>query len=296
MPVAHYTEVKLPEIHYKSMTKTRKGSNVVYIRARQGHESNLRIQLATPDEAKCRLPFGISQYDEDSGARPSVEISLENPELVKFFQALDEQNLNTAIANKDKWFKGAISEEKIRMMYYPLLTFDPQGKYPPRLHTKANIEAGDRQLRVVNVRENKTGPPTLSPGTHADVVKYADSMPIVEVQSLWFQKVQFGMTILVTDLAIFPKQPRKEAIDDFGWGSGPKPVVESETATRTTTTTTGGAIAVVERKQSPPKAATQGQAMSILLTGAGGGAKRKAGESTVTLVKEDKTNDKRQKK
>jgi hypothetical protein len=107
-------------------------------------------------------------------------------------------------------------------------------------------------------------------------------MPIVEIQNIWFQKVQFGMTVITTDVAIFHKEERQDAIDDFGWGTGPKPVVMANAFE-----SKASAAAI-----SPTPEA--GQSMSILLTGAG--KKRKAGETTVTLVKDSDQGDKKQKK
>ena len=231
MSAEHFSKFlpSLPALHYKKIVKNKKGSNVVYIRRQSGSEANLRLTMNTPDEAKCVTPFGISAYDDSNGSRKSMEISLGTEELVQFFQSLDEHNIQTAITNKETWFKDNISDDQIRAMYYPLVTLDPTDKgYAPRLHTKVNSDPGQRQIRVFEITDYAPGvTPTFKVGTADQVVPYSDTMPIIEIQNIWFQKLQFGMTILTTDVVVFPKVQRAEGVSEFSWGTTPVPMSAS---------------------------------------------------------------------
>jgi len=211
---------KLGDIVYKAQGKTQKGGVVVYFRPNKSTESNMRIQLQTADEPRCKTPFATSAYDDDGTAtRKNLELSLENESLVKFFQEFDEQNIQAAIDHKD-WFKKTFTEAQIRNMYYPLLTYDITGKgYSPRLHTKVNTEGKNKVNVLLYTEEN--GCPEYRPGNESDIQRYSECMVICEASGLWFQSKQFGMSLVCTDVIIFPKAERSEF--EFLWGSAPAP-------------------------------------------------------------------------
>jgi hypothetical protein len=218
MSTVHYTHYaeKLNEIAYKPQSKNSKGGVIVYFRPNDHTATNMRFQLQDMNGIKCKAPFGVSCFDESKGARKSIELSIEDEDLVKFFQSFDEHNIAAAIANKD-WFKNStITDDQIRAMYYPMLGFDQTGKgYSPRLHTKINTD-GPRGVNVLLYTE-KNGNPKYEPGTTDDIERYAECMVIVEATGLWFQSKQFGMSLLATDVYVFPKSKRKEF--EFLWGA-----------------------------------------------------------------------------
>jgi hypothetical protein len=211
---------KLDEIVYKLQSKTPKGGTVVYFSPNKNTTSNMLMQLQTPEEPKCKTPFGASVFEDDGTAtRKNLELSLEYEPLVQFFKEFDEHNIQVALKHPE-WFKKTLDEAQIRNMYYPLLTFDTSDNgYPPRLHTKVNTHGQN----IVNVLlyTDENGFPEYRPGSVADIQKYDECMIICEASSLWFQSKQFGMSLVTTDIIIFQRTQRKEF--GFIWDSGPVP-------------------------------------------------------------------------
>jgi hypothetical protein len=176
----------------------------------------MRFQLQTEEGIKCKAPFGVSCFDDSKGARKSIELSLEDDELVKFFQTFDEHVINSAVANASQWFPKHkdLTRDQIKNMYYPMLQFDTNDKgYPPRLHTKINTD-GKNHVNVL-IYSEVNGAPQYRKGIVDDIVKYSELIVIVEAGTMWFQSKQFGITLLATDVMVFPKTERKEF--DFIW-------------------------------------------------------------------------------
>jgi hypothetical protein len=221
----YYAKMDPTTLHYKKITKSKKGSNVVYIARSVNQDHNAKVQLNLPDDPKLTCPFGLCTYDEESGGRLTLDISLEQVELVNWGKALDKNNVDVAIANKDEWFKPGTTEDQVRNMYYPCLQFDQSTKgYAPKLHCKANTQPGNRQLRVLNM--NVDGK-TWTPGEIDDLkTKFVKVIAIIEIGNVWFQKLQFGMTLLVTDVIIFSEENRQEF--DFVWGGASVPMKAGE--------------------------------------------------------------------
>lgn len=226
-------EGKIDTWNYQEMTKTKKGSPVVYITQSATSEKKLQIQLQAHDEAKCGLPFGISNYGDDpTNMRRTLDLTLSTDRQVAFWQSIDEQNVALAVANSEKWFGKVYDEDKIRSMYYPLVVFDESGKgYAPRLHSKVNIDPNVKsRLNVLEM--TSTGNYKLSSW---EKVKPRDSaIVIVEISSLWFQRGrQFGMSLTSTDVIIFPQNERVEC--PFQLGGDVKRDDEAVAAATTTT-------------------------------------------------------------
>lgn len=228
MPAKYFNVIDPQRLVYRDVMRTKKGSNIVYVQTAEG---KARLQLCKhTDNEKQLLPFGVTSFDNPDSGRKSLEISLgSNEELIRYFQALDERNIQMAIQNKKTWFstlQKIPSDDKIRDMYYPLVSVDTSGKnYPPRLHTKINCHSGDSKLRVFKLASDGQ---SFQKMEIDDIKKQMSSMPIVEIHSIWFQKLQFGMTLLTTDLVIFSTDSRKEGIEEFEWGScnAPKEVAQ----------------------------------------------------------------------
>jgi hypothetical protein len=222
----YYADVDPTTLFYKKITKSKKGSNVVYISRSPSQDHNAKVQLNMPDDPKLICPFGLSTYDTESGSRMTLDISLEKPDLVKWGQALDKNNIDVAIANKDEWFKTGTTDDQVRNMYYPCVQFDHTGKgYAPKLHCKANTQEGNRQLRVLKMNANGK---TWTPGEVEDMKKkFLKVVVIIEIGNVWFQKLQFGMTILATDVIIFPEDNRQEF--GFIWGNTSVPCKSDDT-------------------------------------------------------------------
>ena len=227
MPSEYYKKFDLGSIKFNEQTETKRGSPVVYLKVKDGDSP--RIQLNLP-ESPLTAPFGIhlSKFATE-GSRKSLNISL-TPELVKFWRAFDEMIIQWAIANRRALFKlkkstgKPPSEDNIREMYHPVVQQDEAGKYPPRLSTKVNSMKGKRQIRVFHKKDDK-----LHRGSPDDVGQYSKIMAIVEAQCVWFQTgTRFGVTLLTTDCMLYPDESRKEATEEFNWGSSKVPTTVEE--------------------------------------------------------------------
>jgi len=216
----HYKKVDVESFHYKPICKNKKGSNVVYLSRSKGADYNPRVQLNSPTEPQLICPFGLSCYDNQANGRMTLDISLEDDDLVKWAQGLDDHNIATAIANKKTWFKAGTTDDQVKSMYYPLLQHDQEGKYAPKLHCKANTEPGKKQIHVIKISPSDN---TYVVGSAEDLKrKFCKTVVIIEVGNIWFQKLQYGMTILAAKVIVYPEESRDEF--DFVWGDLPVPV------------------------------------------------------------------------
>ena len=207
------------ELVYGKLSKNKKGSNIVYMSTVGGDLSHPRIRL-NQGRTPVVSPFGLSEFDKESKGRSNFDVSLEDPRLLEFFVALDARNIQEAIRNKETWFKPGVDDSQIAKMYYPLVHRDDKhGKYPPHLKIKVNTEPGDRQVVVTKTSEDFSQYWKL---TSDDLrAKFLRVFANVEISCIWFQKTQFGMTLLLPAVNILSNPKKKEL--DFDWGGGEAP-------------------------------------------------------------------------
>jgi hypothetical protein len=219
---------KFENLKYKKPSKTKAKTQVVYFNY---GARNLRIQLATKEEPPIRAPFGITKFvaedasEEDrkkaeNDPRQNCDLSLGNSDLLKFFQDLDEHNINVAIQNKATWFptKKDIKDDVIRDNYKRCVAIEES--YAPRLRAKVNMSSVKVLDFIPPTGEGDTG--AFRPGKIEEWKKKPfDCIPICEPNAIWFQSgSSWGCTVMVTDLLIFPPIQRPEF--GFTWG-GEKP-------------------------------------------------------------------------
>ena len=204
----------LADMLYRDLSKNSKGSPIVYMGVAGGGLAHPRLRL-NKGRTPLVSPFGLSLFDPDSKGRHNFDIALDDPELLAYFVALDERNVQEAIRNKETWFKPGTGEAQIRTMYYPLVQRDEKhGKYAPQLRIKVNIDPGDRQVNVTRTSEDFSQYWRLTPDDLR--AKFLRVFANIDVSCVWFQKMQFGMTLLLTDVNILSAQKKKEL--DFDWG------------------------------------------------------------------------------
>ena len=207
---------RLSDITYRPQINNAKGGVVVYMRPNANTNTNMRFQLQHEDGIKCRAPFGVSSFDgNESSARKSLELRIDDEKLASFFNSFDEHNINAAIANRHWFKKSNLTDEQIRSMYYPMITDESEKGYAPRLHAKVNT-MGPNTLNVLVYTETN-GVPQYEVGTMDSITRNIECMVILEATGLWFQNKQFGMTLLATDLLLFPAVRRECS---FLWKNG----------------------------------------------------------------------------
>jgi hypothetical protein len=208
------------ELAYGKLSKNKKGSPIVYMSTVGGDLSHPRIRL-NQGRTPVVSPFGLSEFDKESKGRSNFDISLDDPELLRYFMALDERNIQEAIKNKETWFKPGMSDEQIKSVYYPLVHQDDKhgGKYPPQLKIKVNTDPGDRQVSVTKTSEDFSQYWKM---TSDDLrAKFLRVFVNVDISCIWFQKTQFGMTLLLSAANILSSPKKREL--DFDWGGDVAP-------------------------------------------------------------------------
>lgn len=158
---------------------------------------------------RCRVPFGVQDNLEDtSSSRKNLELSISNTGFQSWASALDAQNIKWVTENSQAVFKKDMKHATVEALYRSMLT--PQkGDYAPLLRVKVNA-SGRQATQVFVVEDEGDGnmPLKYRPGTVDDVSPHSEVLPIVEVVGLWFIAKGFGMTLLATDLLVFPAPKR----------------------------------------------------------------------------------------
>lgn len=220
-----FANFDLDTLVYGKLSKNKKGSPIVYMTKRGGDMSAPRVRInpkrAAPELGKPPVhlpvvsPFGLSLFDADSKGRSNFDIALEDPDLLQFFVDLDSRNIQEAIKNKETWFKPGTDDAQIAKMYYPLVQRDEKhGKYPPQLRVKVNVDPGDHQVVVTKTSEDLKQYWNMTPEDLR--AKFLRVFANVDLSCMWFQKTQFGMTILLSAVNILSNPKKKEL--DFEWG------------------------------------------------------------------------------
>jgi hypothetical protein len=78
-------------------------------------------------------------------------------------------------------------------------------RYTPVLRTKVNVE-GNNSVRVWKVVSCDGARCLYRPGTVADIVKSASFWVNVQMTGVFFLARLFGVTLVTTDLLVFPKE------------------------------------------------------------------------------------------
>ena len=216
MPLVYNKAVPdVAHLEFSAVTTNKRGSNSVYVTYGSGRISLQGIAVEDPPYV---APFGITAFADDgnTAARKNLDLSIHCPNALKFWTAVDEQIIAAAIANRETWFRVALTPEQIRKNYSPLVIFDVDNKgYAPRLHTKVTVAGAeaDKVLRVFNydVRKNM-----VYPATALDVRVRSKGVPIIDMGAIFFMgATKFGLTLYTTDFLLFPERTRGDVDHAF---------------------------------------------------------------------------------
>lgn len=125
----------------------------------------VRFQLTTEDKPNV-APFGISEpYDKDKPSdKRNFELTLNNPDVIKFARSVDQACLDIMMANLTEWFPtakggkgpdGKITESDLRSLYVPLVKDDSE--YEPSMRLKVIVEGNAKKERVKIFRQLPDG-------------------------------------------------------------------------------------------------------------------------------------------
>jgi hypothetical protein len=188
---------------YQQPRKNKNGGMSVNMQLSSTQLSTPKVQLE-----RLRCPFGI-QDGLEASSRKNLEIDVSAQSLREWAQRLDEQNLNWIVENSVMLFKKEMKRATVEALYRPLLTTPSNAAYNPLLRLKINSEGGQAtRVMIVMSEGNATAPLKWRHGTLADIERHAEVIPIVEITGLWFVSKGCGMTLVATDLLVFPKRAR----------------------------------------------------------------------------------------
>lgn len=192
-----YQQVDVTSWEYSEPRRNPKNGLNVFLHTAQ--KRNPMIQL---DRSRC--PFGVQEGMEES-SRKNLELSIGNPEFVAFAQALDQQNIKWTAENSQTVFKKEMNTATVEALYRTLLAPQKNG-YEPLLRLKINAPTSKAPTNVMVVLQEGTAtqPLRYRPGSLEDVTPHCEVVPIVEVVGLWFIAKGFGMTLVATDLLVYP--------------------------------------------------------------------------------------------
>ena len=203
MTSAHFSTCIPTQWVYQQPRKLKNGGTAINIQNSVSSLAAPRIQL---DRLRC--PFGVQDGLEVS-SRQNLEVAISSEQLREWARSIDEQNINWIVANSVALFKKEMRRETLENNYRTLLTSPANAAYDPLLRLKINKEGfGATNVMVVVQEGTAETPLKWKHGSLADIERNSEVIPIVEISGLWFVSKSCGMTLLATDLLVFPKRRR----------------------------------------------------------------------------------------
>jgi len=187
------SEIDLKSLQYSQPKTNPSGGQTIYINT--PNTSTKRLVISLP---RCRLPFGVSDYN----GRKSLQFSLQgdNDKMVtfkKFLADLDLLNVQTAVNNSTKWFKKNIPHDTVQTLYSPCMKQN-NDKYPPMFRSRFPTDAGKFVGDVFDVNKNLVSQEAITPGCEVEA--------IVELVGIYFVAKEFGVSWKVIQLKVFPNE------------------------------------------------------------------------------------------
>ena len=159
---------------------------------------------------KMRVPFGIRRKDyndDESNPRKNMEISMDEEDIVAFFNKVDQHVLTQASENSIEWFKSKekIDVETLRERVYKETCKPSSEGFAPLLRVKVTDTMGHTPTRIIIATKKDTeGIYRYSPGTIDDVTPNSHVTPIIKLAGIWFVSKSFGISLNCTDLLVYP--------------------------------------------------------------------------------------------
>ena len=169
-------------------------------------QHKLRFQMSEDQNTNLQTAvFGLSSPlpGQVEDRRRSLELSIESADLADFLTRLDNKNIDIATANSEAWFKKPMDRATVENMYISLVRQPTSAEYRPMVRTKVKInERTNTNVWVVSKSQGAALEYTR--GTYHDITKGGKVMAMVETNGLWFASRQFGMSLAVSDIMVWP--------------------------------------------------------------------------------------------
>lgn len=185
-------KIKVEDLEYHEPLNGKMGGQYIKIT-----HKNEKIIFQTP---KCYLPFGMNKYEGSYGNTYSIDLSLSSTsqnmlDFKNFINKLDENNVQKACKNTNKWFTKTLDEDAIKQIYKHQLK--ESENYPP--------------LMKVKIPNNTVGPLVTIFDIDKNIIeidkipRQCDVTAVLELTGLYFKAKEFGVSWKVIQLMIFPR-------------------------------------------------------------------------------------------
>lgn len=223
-----YSDINIAELQYRVSKQNQSGGKTVgvYTVANStDYKDRLSFQMSEDQNTNLQCAvYGVSMpLPGQEDKRRSLELSIESESLITFLKALDERNIEAAVENSVEWFKKPLDRNTVENMYTPLVRTPTSDKadmgYKPTVRTKIKIaEQYNSNIWIVIAKDGNDM--TCERGVHQDIGKGSKCMAIVETSGLWFASKQFGMSLAVNDIMIWPSEKKDGMMKGFKLATG----------------------------------------------------------------------------
>eukprot|EP00965_Chrysotila_dentata_P258803 6213346-Pleurochrysis_carterae.AAC.9 len=124
---------------------------------------------------------------------------------------IDNLNIDEGTARSQEWFKKTLDREAVKEMYVPLLRKSANDGYNDIARFKIRCGDNPTDIQVVLSEDDETI--VRAPGDISDVVKGARILAIIEINSLWFMTRQFGTSMIISKLLVWPAHDPRCSMD-----------------------------------------------------------------------------------
>ena len=136
--IVQHTDFDVSSVKFSDLRKNKMGGKAVYI---SNSNTGKKLVLQLP---KMRAPFGMGRFDDQNSGKSafSLDLSLDDEEIRKKFESLDNAIINLIASNSKAWLGKAHSAAVVRdVLYKPIVKPASDGKYAPTMKLKRKVIA-----------------------------------------------------------------------------------------------------------------------------------------------------------
>lgn len=199
-----WSDLTPSEWDYKAPRKGSNGAWNSFVDTSANSRQTPQAQLA-----QCVSKFGVSDPSEQNptSTRRNLDLSVTDTDMIAFFKELDRKNCGAAALHSKSTFNKEYTADMLYETIYLKTIKDADPRYEPLLRTKVVVGGEMRnrtKIYVVTGTDPESGEDIFEDGTFEDITKYSKVVPIVDFRGLWFASRQFGMTVVVRTLMVWP--------------------------------------------------------------------------------------------
>jgi len=199
MALQMFSTFNASNVTFSDVRKNAKGGKAVYLNQVGG--GKLIFQLP-----QLRAPFGLSEYKDEASGRVSytLPLSLDKPEVLAQFAALDERVLNFITEHSEEILGKKMSREVIAEGMYksPVKPSTKEG-YAPILNLKVVTSLKDGSIATEAYNAQRQSVPLT------DLEKGQALSAIIEINQIWRTPAGVGVSIRVHQVMFAPTNKLK---------------------------------------------------------------------------------------